>query len=103
MIPYVFKYKDSYTTFQLMSQLFKKRIGSDKFESVYIKNSGHLEQMDRVITEEKLMMTASIFMSGITELKKEGSNVEFHEYLGLLWLEFLFKIGHHDNTFNPND
>jgi len=34
--------------------------------------------------------------------KKEGSNVEFHEYLALLWLEFLFKIGHHDSTFHPS-
>jgi hypothetical protein len=59
--------------------------------------------MDRSITEEHLMMLASPPMSGVSMTKKEGSNVEFHEYLGLLWLEFLYKIGHHDGTFNPND
>lgn len=86
-----------------MCENFQKRIGKDKFESVHIRNSGHIEQMDRCITEELTMMAASPSMSGTTMAKKEGSNVEFHEYLGLLWLEFLFNIGHHDNTFNLND
>lgn len=45
----------------------------------------------------------SPMMSGVDKEKKEGSNVEFHEYLGCLWLEFLYKIGHHDNTFDPNE
>ena len=46
---------------------------------------------------------ASPSMSGVSMNKKEGSNVEFHEYLGLLFLEFLFKVGLHDNTFDPVD
>tara|TARA_B110000285_G_C14756877_1_gene437802 strand:+ start:434 stop:631 length:198 start_codon:yes stop_codon:yes gene_type:complete len=39
----------------------------------------------------------------MTKEKKEGSNVEFHEFLGCVWLEYLYKIGHHDNTFGPNN
>ena len=76
------------------------KVGQNRFESVFIKNSGHLEQFDRAITEESTMMWVSPSMSGVTKSKKEGSNVEFHEYLGLLWLEYLWKIGHHDNTFD---
>ena len=57
--------------------------------------------MDRSMSEEWLMANASPMMSGSTVEKKQGSNVEFHEYLGLLWLEYLYNIGHHDNTFDP--
>jgi hypothetical protein len=31
--------------------------------------------------------------------KKEGTQTEFHEFLGCVWLEFLLKQGLHDNTF----
>jgi hypothetical protein len=85
-----------------MSKNFLNKVGQNRLESVFIKNSGHLEQFDRAITEEGTMMFVSPMMSGVTRSKKEGSNVEFHEYLGLLWLEYLWKIGHHDNTFDPS-
>ena len=71
-------------------------------ESVHIKDSGHMEQMDRSIYEEFLIGVGSTTM-GVPFSKKQGSNVEFHEYLGLLWLEYLFKIGHHDETFHSQD
>jgi len=57
--------------------------------------------MDRSIYEEWLVGVFSTTM-GVPFAKKEGSNVEFHEYIGLLWLEFLYKIGHHDNTFDTS-
>merc|ERR1712066_587904 len=34
-----------------------------------------------------------------TPTKKEGTPIEFHEFLCCVWLEYLLKIGHHDNTF----
>ena len=78
-----------------------KKIGRDKFEAILIKNSGHIEQFDRILTEEHLMSMASPSMSNVTMEKKEGSNIEFHEFLAHLWLEYLYKIQHHDSTFNP--
>lgn len=80
---------------------FSKKVGKDKFEAILVKNSGHLEQMDRAMTEEWLMASVSPMMSGVDKEKKQGSNVQFHEFLGLVWLEYLYKIGHNDNTFNP--
>jgi len=40
-------------------------------------------------------------MQGAPFEKKQGSQVEFHEFVTLAWVEFLYKIGHHDNTFTP--
>lgn len=53
------------------------------------------------MTEEWTFAAASPSMSNVKMQKKEGSNVEFHEFLGCVWLDFLYKIGHHDNTFTP--
>mgnify|MGYP000962053671 CR=1 FL=1 len=52
------------------------------------------------MTEEFLMAMVSPSMSKVDMEKKEGSNIEFHEFLACAWLEYLYKIGHHDNTFN---
>jgi len=52
-----------------------KKVGKDKFEAILLKNSGHLEQMDRAITEEWTMASASPSMSGVSKVKSQGSNV----------------------------
>jgi hypothetical protein len=58
-----------------LSVNLSKKVGKDKFEAILIKNSGHLEQMDRAITEEWTMASASPSMSGVSKEKKQGSNV----------------------------
>jgi len=32
--------------------------------------------------------------------KEQGSNMQFHEMLAMLWLQYLHNIGLHDNTFD---
>jgi hypothetical protein len=58
-----------------LSVNLSKKVGKDKFEAILIKNSGHLEQMDRAITEEWTMASVSPSMSGVSKEKKQGSNV----------------------------
>ena len=101
MMPLLFKCKDTFELYTKMALNFTKKIGKNKFEAILVKNSGHLEQMDRCITEEWLFASVSPSMSNVAAEKKEGSNVEFHEFLGCAWLEYLYRIGHHDNTFGP--
>jgi hypothetical protein len=101
MMPLLFSCKDCFEVYSKMGHNLAKRVGLDKFEALLIKNSGHIEQFDRAITEEFVMSSASQAMQGFPGEKHEGSNVQFHEFLGILWLEYLYKIGHHDNTFNP--
>jgi len=42
-------------------------------------------------------------MYKISAEKKEGNPIEFHEFLCCLWLEYLLKIGYHDNTFSSQN
>ena len=38
------------------------------------------------------------YFYNIRGTKEEGTPVEFHEFLCLIWLEYLLKIGFHDNA-----
>jgi hypothetical protein len=75
MMPLNFKCKDSFEVFTKIAINFKKRVGINRFEAMLVKNSGHLEQMDRAITEEWTFSAASPSMSNVAAEKKEGSNV----------------------------
>lgn len=41
--------------------------------------------------------------SKINGVKKQGTNIEFHEFLAILWLDYLLKIGHHNNTYSERN
>ena len=67
---------------------------------VTIGNSSHTDQGDVMMYSmwEGTLMNSFMFkcQSGT---KKEGTQTEFHEFLGCVWLEFLLKQGLHDSTF----
>jgi len=67
--------KDCFDLYTKMAINLTKRIGKTKYEAILLKNSGHLEQMDRSMTEEWTMASASPLMSKVSAEKKEGSNV----------------------------
>lgn len=41
--------------------------------------------------------------SKVNGVKKQGTNIEFHEFLAMLWLDYLLKIGHHNNTYSERN
>jgi hypothetical protein len=70
MMPLNFKCKDSFEVYTKMAINLKKRIGINRFEAMLVKNSGHLEQMDRCVTEEWTFAAASPSMSNVAAQKK---------------------------------
>jgi hypothetical protein len=75
MLPMLFKCTDCFELYTKMAINFSKKVGKDKFEAILVKNSGHLEQMDRSISEEWTMASVSPSMSNVDKEKKQGSNV----------------------------
>lgn len=51
---------------------------------------------------EALLFNRFVFKTK-TPVKKEGNVFEFHEFLACVWLEYLLKIGYHDNTFTMSN
>lgn len=43
------------------------------------------------------------FMFKCDGVKKQGNAFEFQEFLACVWLEYLLKIGYHDNTFSNSN
>ena len=39
----------------------------------------------------------------VSGVKEQGTNIEFHEFLAILWLDFLLKIGHHNHTYTERN
>lgn len=72
----------------------------NKVQALTISNSSHVDQGDMCMYSgwEVTMMNSLMFKTK-SGYKKEGTQTEFHEFLCCLWLEYLLKIGYHDNTF----
>lgn len=82
---------------------FKGRVGENNMEAVKILDSTHIDQGDACVYDQfgTKFINGPIFKSKFA--KKQGSNVEFYEFITILWLDFLYRKGHHDNTFDdPN-
>jgi len=67
-----------------------------------IKNSSHTDQSDQVLYQQFESMLFNKF-SKVNGVKKQGTNIEFHEFLAMLWLDYLLKIGHHNNTYSERN
>jgi len=70
---------------------------------VTIKDSTHMDQGDLCMYGqwEATLMNSMMFKASPT--KHEGTPIEFHEFLCCIWLEYLLKIGYHDNTFTMSN
>ena len=73
------------------------------FEALVIDNSTHLDQTDEIMYNQFEYAMFNMFSGGVSMVKQQGSNIEFHEFLAILWLDFLLKIGHHNNTFTKDN
>lgn len=51
---------------------------------------------------EASIMNSMMFKTK-TALKKEGNIFEFQEFLAIVWLDYLLKIGYHDNTYSNSN
>ena len=83
-------------------QKFAKTIprANRNLEAMTIQDSSHTDETDKVLYMQYEMswFNRSLRINGI---KKQGTNIQFHEFLGLLWLDFLYRIKLHNNTFTP--
>lgn len=99
-MPQYYKITNAWEIYTKFAINTSNRVGKDKVESVIIQNSSHFDQSDPTIYMEALS-AAMGQIQGATFEKTQGSQVQFHEFITLCWVEFLYKIGHHDHTFTP--
>jgi hypothetical protein len=65
-----------------------------------IKNCSHMDQGDICMYSQWECSMFNSLIFGIKGSKAEGSQTQFHEFLCCLWLEYLLKIGYHNDTFS---
>jgi hypothetical protein len=100
MMPGMFKITNAWDIYTRFIINTCNRVGKDKVEGIIVQNSSHFDQIDMTVYMEALMASMGTTQKATFE-KKQGSQVQFHEFVTLAWVEFLYKIGHHDNTFTP--
>ena len=78
-----------------------KQIGGNKFELLKLKNAGHLDQEDASLYDQFVTgLFVNVAFQNISFIKKEGDPYDCSASLAFLQLEFLHKIGHHNDTFD---
>jgi hypothetical protein len=103
MADQMFGINDGFKIWNTFCWNFHQRIPnpSKNFEAVKLVDSGHTDQGDLVYYDN---YAASFINSlfGQSFYKSGGSNHEFQEALTLIWINYLYKIGLHDETFQPD-
>ena len=96
----IFCYPECKQDYLKLWENLKLRIpdSSTNLEAFLLKDSGHTDQSDGCIFDSYLACLFNLGM-GCSFNKAEGSNTEFNEFITLLWLNYLHKIGFHENTF----
>lgn len=101
MVDQVFGINDGFQIWNTFCKNFHNRIPnpSQNFEAVKLVDSGPTDQGDLVYYDN---YAASFITSmfGQSFYKSGGSNPEFQEALTLIWINYLYKIGLHDETFS---
>lgn len=92
--------RNLWNDFNTMIANFQKTIPSQQIEAIKLLDSNHTDQGDDCVTDEFLIACLNKFVFKTSFDKKYGSNVEFYEYITMLWLKFLYRIDFHDNTFD---
>jgi hypothetical protein len=95
--------RDLWKDFDSITANFKKTIPDEKLEVIKLMDSNHIDQGDGCVTDEFLTSLLNKFLFKTSATKKYGSQVEYYEYITMLWLRFLYKVDMHDNTFDFNE
>ena len=69
-------------------------------QAMTIADSSHIDMTDMVLCQQ--FEGYFINSTGMADhgRKKQGTNMEFQEMLGMLWLQYLYNLGLHDGTFD---
>jgi len=88
-------------SYDRMMEKFSETIpdSANNLQGVTIANSSHMDQGDICMYDQYVGTTFNSMIFKCDATKSQGTPIEFHEFLACTWLEYLFKIGYHDNTF----
>jgi len=66
-------------------------------------DSNHTDQGDSCVTDAFLTSLLNKFAFKTSATKKYGSQVEFYEYITMIWLRFLHRVEMHSDTFDIDE
>ena len=95
-----FNYTTGFHEYATMSKNFAKHIPNAQLDALLLDDSSHTDQGD--VSVYNSFINSLLFnriLSKCSFTKKGGNHTQYYEYLACLWLNFLHRIGNHDNTF----
>lgn len=83
---------------------FKTTIPDSKnnLQAVFIRDTQHADFGDKPLYVQYEMTWFNAFQ-GVPFDRKQGTGTQVHEFAVCLWLEFLLKVGMHNNTFTMSN
>ena len=99
MCKMAFGYDKGLEDFSQLTKSVVKQSGSNNVDSMLILDSGHCDQFDPVFYMAWIFALQNVPFKGSFQ-KKQGSQAQFAECLGMLWLQYLYRMNHHNDTID---